>query len=149
MTFFYVPSLQGVGRREVYKYSMNFFQRRKILKKVNYLDMTPVRTMNFDLKDDGRIDILLPRFENRLLKDALRNSSKGEFIHIHLDEIGSAIWILIDGHKKVNEISDHLNELMPEKLQPAGETVDRVTQFLSRLYQERYISFREIIDERG
>jgi hypothetical protein len=124
---------------------MNFFQRRKILKNINYLDLTPVRLMQDQLSDNGRIDILLPRFKRRFWREVTRNSKKGEYIRIHLDELGSAIWLLIDGHKKVITICNELNEKKGEKLQPVEETEKRVTQFLSMLYQERYISFREIL----
>ena len=103
--------------------------------------------MEDQLTDDGRIDILLPRFNRRFWREVYRNSKKGEYIHIHLDEIGSAIWLLIDGQKKVIKICDELNEMKAEKLQHTEETEKRVTQFLSMLYQERYISFREILSK--
>jgi hypothetical protein len=124
---------------------MNFFQRRKVLKNINYLDLTPVRLMQDQLSDNDRIDILLPRFKRRFWRELSRNSKKGEYIRIHLDEIGSAIWLLIDGQKKVITICDELNQMKVEKLKPIEETEKRVTQFLSMLYQERYISFREIL----
>jgi hypothetical protein len=124
---------------------MNFFQRRKILKKANFLDLTPIRTMQEQIGDDGKVDILLPRFKSSYWREVYRKSRKGEFINIHLDETGSSIWKLIDGNRKVLEICTRLNETMPEKLQPAHETETRVTKFLSRLYQERYITFREIL----
>jgi hypothetical protein len=123
---------------------MNFFQRRRILKKANFLDLIPVRTMKEQIREDGKVDILLPRFKSLYWQEVYRNSRKGEFIKIHLDETGSSIWKLIDGNRKVFEICIHLNESMPEKMQPADETESRVTKFLSRLYQERYITFREI-----
>ena len=126
---------------------MNFFQRRKILKSVNYLDLTPVRLMEHQLTEEGKIDILLPRFKSRFWSEVYRNSKKGEFIYIHLDEIGSAIWLLIDGQQKVTGICVELQERKPEKLQPPEETEKRVTQFLSMLYQERYISFQEILSK--
>lgn len=124
---------------------MNFFQRRKILKNANYLHLTPVRMMDYQTKEEGTVSILLPRFKSVFWREVYRNSKKGEYIHIHLDEIGSVIWLLIDGQKKVMKICDELNEMKAEKLQPVDETEKRVTQFLSMLFQERYISFREIL----
>jgi hypothetical protein len=125
---------------------MNFFQRRKILKNTNYLDLTPVRLMKHQPADDGRVDVLLPRLTSRFWREVYRKTPKGEYILIHLDEIGSAIWLMIDGHKKVTEICVELNKTRPGNLQPPEETEIRVTRFLSLLYRERYISFREIID---
>ena len=124
---------------------MNFFQRRKILKNINYLDLTPVRMMEHQVTGDGKIDILLPRFKRGFWREVYSKSRKGEFIFIHLDEIGSAIWNSIDGFRKVQAICNEMKETHPDKLKPDDETEKRVTQFLSMLYQERYISFREIL----
>jgi len=128
---------------------LNFFERRKILKKANYLDLTPVKVMEFETRVDNRVDILLPRFRNTIWKRALQPRWKGEYIRIHLDEVGSEIWLQIDGSKNVLEICTRLQEIHPEKLNPPGETEKRVTQFLSLLYRERYITFREIIREKN
>jgi hypothetical protein len=124
---------------------MNFFQRRKILKNTNYLDLTPVRLMEYHLTEDGLTDILLPRFKSRFWSEVYRNSRKGEFIHIHLDKIGSAIWNIVDGSLTVQAICNEMNDKYPDILQPAEETEKRVTEFLSLLYRERYISFLEIL----
>lgn len=124
---------------------MNFFQRRNILKNVNYLDLTPVRLMEVRLTDDGKIDILLPRFKSRFWNQVYKNSKKGEYIFIHLDDIGSAIWNSIDGNLSVQTICNEMKEKHPDNLQPAEETEKRVTDFLSLLYREKYISFREIL----
>ncbi len=128
--------------------ALNFFQRRKILKNANYLDLTPLRIMEFEALEDGKVDILMPRFKHQMLKRTLQPNWKKEFIRIHLDEIGSAIWIQIDGINKVYELCNRLQATCPEKLHPKEETEKRVTQFLSLLYQERYITFREITIEK-
>ena len=100
--------------------------------------------MEYRLTEEGKIDILLPRLKSSFWRKVYRNTPKGEFIPIHLDEIGSATWQLMDGQKKVTEICSELIKTKPEMLQPAEETEKRVTVFLSLLYRERYISFREI-----
>jgi hypothetical protein len=124
--------------------TLNFFQRRKILKKANYLDLTPLRKMQFEPLEDGKVDILMPRFSHTLWKRALQPHWKQEIIRIHLDEVGSAIWLEINGSIPVSEICYKVQTAHPEKLQPPDETEKRVTQFLSLLYQQRYITFNEI-----
>jgi hypothetical protein len=124
---------------------MNLFQRRKILKNSNYLELTPVRTFDHELREDGKVNILLPRFKNEFAKRMLKPRRKSDHIPIKLDEIGSAIWLMIDGKVRVQEICDRMKDLHPDKMQPSEETETRVTQFLSLLYQQRYISFREIM----
>jgi hypothetical protein len=126
---------------------LNFFQRRRILKKANYLDLTPLRQMEFETLENGKVDVLLPRFKHPVWKRALQPRWKQEFIRIHLDEMGTAIWNEIDGKIKVHELCIRLQASHPEKLHPPEETEKRVTDFLSMLYMQRYITFREIIHE--
>jgi hypothetical protein len=104
--------------------------------------------MEFEIREDGKVDILLPRFKHPLWKRMLQPHWKQEFIRIHLDEMGSAIWIQVDGTIKVNELCSRIQAAHPEKLHPPEETEKRVTQFLSLLYQQRYITFREITGEK-
>ena len=126
---------------------MNFFERRKILKEVNYLDLIPVRMMESETLESGRVDVLLPRFKHPVLKKTLQPHWKPEHIRIHLDESGSLIWNSIDGLLSVRELCLFVEDVYPEKFTDPEETIKRVTQFLSLLYQERYISFRQIMKE--
>ncbi len=125
---------------------MNFFQRRKILKKANYLDLTPVRIMEHEIREDGKVNILLPRFKNKFSSALFQPARKAREIAIKLDGPGSAIWLMIDGVISVHRICENMNDLHPDKMQPPEETEKRITQFLSLLYQQRYITFREIMD---
>jgi len=123
---------------------MNFRQRRKALKKANFLDLTPLRVLGHELQDNGKVDILMPRFRNRTLAAMFQPAGKERFIRIRLDRFGSAAWLLLDGKHSVAAIADTLNSSFPEELQPPGETPTRLTQFLARLFRERYITFVEI-----
>jgi len=126
---------------------MNFFQRRKILKQANYLDLTPVRMMEHTLRENGNVDVLLPRFKNKVSRNLLQPAKKGDHIRIKLDTLGSAIWLAIDGYSTVSKIVAALEESNNENLTAHEENIKRVTQFLSLLYQQRYISFREILPQ--
>jgi hypothetical protein len=125
---------------------MNYFRRRRIFKNANFLDFRPVRALNHELREDGCITLLMPRFRNRVYSALFQPNSKGQFIFIRLDRFGSHTWILIDGMSTVALICSKLKEQFPEELQPVEETEIRVANFLSMLYQERYITFREIQD---
>ncbi|MCX6266128.1 MAG: PqqD family peptide modification chaperone [Bacteroidetes bacterium] len=126
---------------------MNFLQRRRILKKANFLDLTPVRVLGHELRDDGGINLLMPRFKNRVNAALFQPNSKGRYIFIKLDRFGGHTWMLIDGQNHVAKICAQLKEQFPEELQPVEEAEVRVTNFLSLLYRERYITFREIEDK--
>jgi hypothetical protein len=126
---------------------MNFFKRRRIFKKANFLELTPVTLLSHLLRDDGGVTLLMPRFKNRINAVLFQPPSKEKFIHIRLDRFGSRTWLHIDGHANVAQISSCLKEQFPDELHPAEETDDRTTKFLALLYQQRYITFREIQDK--
>lgn len=126
---------------------VNFLKRRKILKHTNALDLIPIRLMNYEQGEAGGIHILLPRFKRTWLAHFLSSLNKKKFIRIKLDLFGSATWLLIDGEKTVREISDTLEKEYPEKLEPPDETPERVNKFMSVLYQQRFISFRQLQKE--
>jgi hypothetical protein len=126
---------------------MNYFKRRKILKRINFLDLRPVRILSHQLRDDGGVTLLLPRFKNKFGIHLFQSRSKEPYIRIKLDRFGSQAWTLIDGSAPVSEICSKLTTLFPGEFVLEDETETRVTNFLSRLYQERYITFREIQDQ--
>lgn len=101
--------------------------------------------MEFQVNEAGIVIILMPRFKNKFWRTVYRESRKGEFINIHLDETGSSIWLLIDGNVSVETIFNALMEKFPERFLSPGDLQKRIIQFLSLLYQQRYISFREIL----
>ena len=51
--------------------------------------------------------------------------------------------------QSTGEICNNLKQTFPDKLQPIEETEERVGKFLSMLYQQRFISFREIQKDPG
>ena len=51
---------------------MNFLQRRKILKKANFLELTPVRILEYELREEDKVNVLLPRFKNEIARRMLK-----------------------------------------------------------------------------
>lgn len=123
---------------------MNFLKRRKILKQSNFLDLRPVRVLNHESREDGLINLMMPRFKNKYWSRMFQPRSRSEFIRIKLDQSGSRTWMLIDGEISVLRICEKLMEQYPDDFTQTEETGKRVTKFLSMLYEQRYITFREI-----
>ncbi len=121
---------------------MNFFKRRSILKKLNYLEATPVRKCDFNTNEEGMVTLIVPKFKNEKFNKWFLNHRK-RFFRISLDEVGSVVWQQIEGNRKVYEICNKASEILGEKVQPVDQ---RVTKFLTMLYDARYISFKEIED---
>jgi len=128
---------------------VSFLKRRKILKAANTLDLHPLRLMETEKREEDTLNILLPRFRNNLANKLFQPKWKEEFIKIKLDAFGSAVWEQIDGKQSTGEICNNLKQTFPDKLQPIEETEERVGKFLSMLYQQRFISFREIQKDPG
>ena len=123
---------------------MNFFQRRKILKSTNFLDLTPFKLQTDMVREEGKIVLLVPKFKNPVLTSLVVPGRKSPHFRIKLDEVGTAVWEEIDGQKSAGDICERLKEKLGEKVQPYNEIEQRVSKFLSRLYEQRYISFREL-----
>jgi hypothetical protein len=124
----------------------SFLQRRKILKKINALEMTPVRLMEHEILENGKANILYPRFSKRIWSKLLQPSWKDKYIRIKLDEFGTATWLLIDGNSNVGKICTELKSRFPGTLEEP-DLESRVSKFLTILYEQRYISFREVMKE--
>lgn len=126
---------------------LNFFQRRKILKNANPLELHPVRQHDHQFNKDGNVCLIVPKFNKRWMRNILIPPRRQEHFTIYLDEVGSATWLEIDGEKSVQQICDNLKEKLGEQIKPLNEVEDRVTKFLSQLYEQRYITFKELQTE--
>ena len=122
----------------------SFFARRKILRSTNTLDLHPEPLLGSEPGDNGCLSLLLPRFRNKLSTRVFQPAWKEHFIRIKLDEFGSAVWSMMDGNASAGEICEQLNERFPEKMTAKDEVEERVSKFLSLLYQQRFITFREL-----
>jgi len=120
---------------------MNFFQRRKILKNANYLDLTPICTKEHLIGTDKKVVVIIPKFTNKFAVQSIVPKLKYPDMKLNLDEIGSEVWLAIDGRKKVKEIAVELSQRFGDKIQPIDE---RLTKFLTQLYEQRLITFDEI-----
>ncbi|OFX77491.1 MAG: hypothetical protein A2X12_10635 [Bacteroidetes bacterium GWE2_29_8] len=121
---------------------MNFFKRRKILKQANFLDLIPIRNMQYEVSENGNINILIPKFKNISLRKIIIPNNKSHFIKVKLDELGSQTWLAIDDKRTVEQIYSYLAEKYGEKISPVEE---RVNKFITILYQQQYITFKQLL----
>lgn len=123
---------------------MNFFKRRKKLKNANYLELTPIRLLNYEVNENNHVTIFIPKFNSKFGKRFIMPKLKNQFIKLRLDELGSAAWCEIDGKKNVNDIAKILAQKFGDKIQPVEE---RLTKYLTQLYENKLITFEEIKGE--
>ena len=120
---------------------LNFFQRRKILKNANFLELVPVRLQEYEIMENGKVCLKVPKFNKKWKRDFFIAGTKQKHYDIYLDELGTATWLEIDGEKSVDQLCNALISKEGNRVQPFDEIEDRVTKFLSQLYEQRYITF--------
>ena len=120
---------------------MNFFQRRKILKNINAFDLTPAYLVQHELGENNLVTVLIPKFTNKFAVKVLEPRLRAPHIKLKLDELGSAVWLSIDGKKKVGAIATELVNTFGDKIKPVEE---RLPKFLTHLYEQRLITFEEL-----
>jgi coenzyme PQQ synthesis protein D (PqqD) len=107
---------------------------------INYLEMTPKAIHEHEIGTDKCVWVHVPRFDNPFFNKLLPRGKKS-YIKANLDEFGSACWLQIDGNTKVQQIGERLLEQFGEKVDPV---YDRLTQFLTILYTNKFIDFIEL-----
>jgi uncharacterized protein YuzE len=118
-----------------------FNKKKKELADINYLELTPGRLYEHVLEENGKVSVLIPRFTNKILVKTLAPILKSPFVKTKFDEFGSQVWLEIDGKKKVLDISTNLKQKFGERIEPVEE---RLTKFLTQLYNYKFVSFNEI-----
>ena len=111
---------------------------------MNYLEMIPVRIAESDRSDKSVESVLMlkiPKFKNISIGKLILFNNHSAYMKIHLDSFGSEVWMLIDGKIDVEQICTKLTGKFGEKVQPAEE---RVTKFLTKLYDNRYITYKQL-----
>ncbi len=97
----------------------------------NYLEKIPVHSADLkwsaDEKGDVTIDIENKGIVNRIAQKLLK---KPKVSHIHLDEMGSFVWPLIDGKKTIIQIGEAVKEHFGEKAEPLYERLAKYFQIL-------------------
>jgi hypothetical protein len=66
---------------------------------------------------------------------------KSPYIKANLDELGSAVWGKIDGNNKVKDIANSLKHIYGDDVE---QIQDRLTRYLTQLYNAGFISFKEL-----
>lgn len=97
----------------------------------NYLERKPIRmgTIKWTKNED---DIVTLEIENKGIFNKLAQLilKKPPITYIHLDEMGSFIWPLLDGDKTIIELGEAVKEKFGEKAEPLYPRLAKHTQIL-------------------
>lgn len=118
-----------------------FRERKKILKNINTLDLTPIKLHTEEIDEKDLVTVIVPKFRNEIAKKFIVPKLKSADFRINLDKLGSAVWVNMDGHNKVSNIINNVSKKFGNEIQQAEE---RVTKFIFQLYDQKLISFTEL-----
>lgn len=111
--------------------------------KHNLLELVPTRLYKYKYREENLIDVLVPRFKDRILGKLLQPYLTNPYIRANLDVLGSSTWELIDDK---NSVTDIIN-LLSSKFSNEIEINERVIVFIQNLYRNGFIKFINIKKE--
>ncbi len=97
----------------------------------NFLDKIPTRNPDIGYTVDEKGVITL-EIENKGLFNRIAQKifKKPKISYIHLDEMGSFVWPIINGEKSISEIGEAVDENFGEKAHPLYERLAKYFQIL-------------------
>lgn len=113
---------------------------KKVDSNQNYLDKKPLRKdgINWNSDQNGIVTLEIENkgFYNRIAQKLFK---KPKISFIHLDEMGSFVWPIIDGEKDITEIGKLVDGHFGEKAHPLYE---RLSKYFQILESYGFISFK-------
>lgn len=112
---------------------------KKNKKKKNYLDYIPRRSQKIEWqqKENGLVQIII--YRDSLLEKIVRKLFfTPDKYKVDLDEIGSFVWLHIDGKKTIYEIGQLMKDQFRDEAEPLYE---RLIQFMNTLNNNKFIEF--------
>ena len=104
----------------------------------NLLDLRPRRLFEHTERD-GKISVQVPRFRSPLMA-WFQKRLRRPYLELHLDELGSHVWLACDGHQTVEDIGRTLRERFGESIEPVW---DRLGLFIQHIYKGQLIALEE------
>ena len=109
----------------------------------NYLTQIPFRKVAEFNEEEGLITLLIPKFRNAWFRKWLIPKRKSSYFRIHLDPVGSQVWLSIDGNRPVQEICEILAQYIAVQDLPSNQVEERATAYLTDLARKGFIGFNE------
>ncbi len=104
--------------------------------KFSLLDTVPVRSGTVVTEwEDGMAVLAYPRFKRAWMRRFFLPKGMSPYIHVRLEEHGTAVWNLIDGRRNVAEIIT----LLAPHFSGDEHYASRVTAYLMQLQKDGFI----------
>jgi len=115
---------------------------KKNVKTNNYLDYVPTHAnLKFEMNESGQVTLFVENkgFFHKMAQLLLK---KPKISQVHLEEMGSFIWPLIDGKRSIYDIAVLVKEQYGEKAEPL---YNRLVQYMKNLEAYGFISFIKMV----
>ena len=107
----------------------------------NFLDFIPTikKDLEWKMEIDGKITVIYKHkgFTNKIANIIFKMPEKTQ---IHLDEMGSFVWINIDGKNSVYDISQKVRQRFNSQAEPLYE---RICQYFKSLKSNGFIEIKD------
>ncbi len=104
---------------------------KKVKKSENYLERIPLRPegLEWSKDEDGIVTLHIENkgVFNRVAQKLLK---KPKVSYVHLDEMGSFVWPILDGDKNIVSIGEEVKQHFGEKAEPLYERLAKYFQIL-------------------
>ena len=114
--------------------------KKKIVIGKNYLEKVPMRPehINWEIDEKGIVTLSIENkgWANRVAQKLFH---RPKISYVHLDEMGSFIWPLIDGEKDIIELGRLVDEHFGEDAHPLYERLARYFQIMESY---RFVVFK-------
>lgn len=108
-------------------------------RKRNFLAMTPLRARDWNVGEDGRVRVLVPRYGSHRLGRWLAARVDRGPIRVRLDQTGSLVWKACDGTRNVAQIAE---QVAPDLQAGSDEIHDRMSTYFRELEVSRFIRWQ-------
>jgi len=106
----------------------------------NLLEIIPVKNIDWEIQpDSGLVHLKQPKFKSALLRKYLLPLLPDPYFRIKLDEVGTFVWLEIDGKKTTRMIAQATEKKFGERVNPVH---DRLGKFIRSLKQSRLIEYQ-------
>ena len=113
---------------------------KKIRLDENFLDYVPVRKVGWDRDEQGKVYLKKEKTRNKLIIKFIDLFNRSHFINIHLDQLGTSAWLLVDGKRDVRRISKMMKMEFSEDSQQLEE---RLGFFFALLRKNNFIDLTQ------
>ena len=111
---------------------------------VDLMRTIPVPKVEYEVTESNLVVLFVPRYRSKVAKKLLAPISRGDFVRVDLDEIGSRAWQLFDGKRTVAEISTLL-----QADGPMEQADDRLKLFIRALSARGYVDLFIVDHQEG